>query len=141
MISVLLSAGAFAADQYCKHQIEQQAHPDREIWHGAIRITRYHNTGVFLSFLEGKGKLVRVLSTGAFGLLLVMACLARTKICRRGLTLLAGGGLSNQLDRYRRGYVVDYFSFRHLPKVVFNLGDIAVFLGAIMALAGFYLEE
>ena len=84
---------------------------------------------------------MRLLSTVASGLVIVLAGLARTRLCRLGLALLAGGGLSNQLDRYRKGYVVDYFSFRQLPQVVFNLGDIGIFLGALLTLLGFELEE
>ena len=51
--------------------------------------------------------------------------------------MIIGGGLSNLYDRMKRGYVVDYFSIRWkgLKKVVFNLGDICVFLGAAILLA------
>ena len=141
MIHFLVSAGLFAADQYCKHNIEQQKNPDRKLLGGEIRVTSYHNCGVFLSFLSGRERLVRLLSTVASGLFIVLAGLARTRLCRLGLALLAVGGLSNQLDRYRKGYVVDYFSFRQLPQVVFNLGDIGIFLGALLTLLGFGLEE
>ena len=45
-----------------------------------------------------------------------------------------GGALSNLYDRVFRGYVVDYFSvqWKGLKKVVFNLGDMFIFLGAMM---------
>ena len=48
------------------------------------------------------------------------------------LALVIGASLSNLYDRYVRGYVVDYFSLRFGPlkKVVFNLGDIFIFLGS-----------
>ena len=53
-----------------------------------------------------------------------------------GTSLVLGGGLSNLYDRMKKGYVVDYFSIRvgKLKKVVFNLGDIFIFLGAGMML-------
>ncbi len=141
MISFLLSACLFAADQVCKHNIERQADPNKELLGGEIQVTRYHNRGVFLSFFSGKERLVKVLSSLSFGLLLVLGVLARTRLCRVGLALLAGGGLSNQTDRYRKGYVVDYFSFRQIPQVVFNLGDMGIFLGALLALTGFSTEK
>ena len=48
--------------------------------------------------------------------------------------MVLGGALSNIIDRCRRGYVVDYFSFqvRGLKKVIFNLGDLFVFAGTIL---------
>ena len=48
------------------------------------------------------------------------------------LTLVLAGGLSNLLDRMKRGYVVDYFSiqWKALKRVVFNLADIFILLGS-----------
>lgn len=45
---------------------------------------------------------------------------------------ILGGAVSNLYDRMIRHYVVDYFSIQcgKLKKVVFNLGDIFVFLGS-----------
>lgn len=52
------------------------------------------------------------------------------------LSLVLGGAISNLYDRLVRRYVVDYFSlqFGKLKKVVFNLGDIFIFLGAAIFL-------
>lgn len=49
-----------------------------------------------------------------------------------GLSIALGGAVSNLYDRLVRGYVVDYFSieWKRLKKVVFNLGDMFVFLGS-----------
>lgn len=51
-----------------------------------------------------------------------------------GLSILLGGAVSNLYDRLARHYVVDYFSIQYgkLKKVVFNLGDFFIFLGAII---------
>ena len=51
---------------------------------------------------------------------------------KTALAVLLGGALSNLYDRYARRYVVDYLNVRAgaLEKVVFNLGDLFVFLGA-----------
>ena len=59
-----------------------------------------------------------------------------------GAALVLGGGLSNLYDRMKRGYVVDYFSVRveKLKKIVFNLGDIAVFLGAAVMFTAELIE-
>ena len=49
-----------------------------------------------------------------------------------GIAIILGGAISNLYDRLVRRYVVDYFSIQcgKLKEVVFNLGDIFVFLGS-----------
>ena len=51
-----------------------------------------------------------------------------------GLSIVLTGAASNLYDRFRRGYVVDYFSIRlkGLEKVVFNLGDMFIFFGSLL---------
>ena len=51
-----------------------------------------------------------------------------------GLSIVLAGAASNLYDRFKRGYVVDYFSIRvkGLEKVIFNLGDMFVFFGSLL---------
>ena len=48
------------------------------------------------------------------------------------VTFALAGGISNLYDRMKRGHVVDYFSieWKWLKRLVFNLGDIFIFLGS-----------
>ena len=48
-----------------------------------------------------------------------------------GFSLTLAGALSNIYDRITRHYVVDYFSVNwgKFKKVIFNLGDLFIFLG------------
>ncbi|WP_300638328.1 signal peptidase II, partial [uncultured Oscillibacter sp.] len=54
--------------------------------------------------------------------------------------LVAGGGLSNLWERLRRGRVYDYLRFPKAPgplgRYVYNLADLAIFLGAAGLLLG-----
>jgi signal peptidase II len=51
-----------------------------------------------------------------------------------GLSLIAAGAAGNLIDRFTRGYVVDFFHlyFRDFDYPVFNVADIAVLAGAIV---------
>ena len=63
------------------------------------------------------------------------------KLFKLGLALTLGGAISNVTDRVKRGYVVDYFSFncKKLKSIIFNLADMAIFLGsAFMLLASLF---
>ena len=124
----LIAIGVFLMDQFCKEKIEvKPATYDQEILDGWVTLTKYYNKGAFLNALSKKPKVVLALTAVMFGGV-VSWLLHRPGW---GLALLTGGAASNLTDRIRKGYVVDYFTVRPLPKIVFNLGDIAIFLGAI----------
>ena len=79
-------------------------------------------------------------AAGALGAFMTKKCCLAQKI---GLSMVLGGAISNLYDRLVKGYVVDYFSieFKRLKKVIFNLGDIFVFLGSLVFLIGELLED
>lgn len=68
--------------------------------------------------------------------------MAGKRLLKWGLTLLLGGAFSNTYDRLVRKYVVDYVSFnvplKGLKKVIFNIGDFCILIGALVSLAGYY---
>ena len=121
-------------DQGMKSEIEQETDGEfpRDLpgAKGRIRIHRNHNYGFPFGFLKEKPQLVTAVPlavssavAGALSMLLV----------RKGCGI----------DRFKRGYVVDYFSFSlpGIKKVVFNLGDLFVFLGTALFLLGEMGEE
>ena len=59
---------------------------------------------------------------------------------KTGMALLTGGALSNLSDRVLRGKVVDYFAFgsrwKKWSRLTFNLGDLCIAAGAVLALLG-----
>ena len=65
------------------------------------------------------------------------------KVQKLGIAMILGGALSNLYDRLVRRYVVDYFSIQcgKLKEVVFNLGDIFVFLGSGILFGAEILKE
>ena len=56
---------------------------------------------------------------------------------KAGLSMLLGGAFSNTYDRLKRKYVVDYFSFpvkwKWFSRIVFNLSDFGIIIGALVA--------
>ena len=106
-------------DQAFKAKIEEQKDESfpRELEgsKGKIKLYKNHNKGFSLGLFKGtKGRILEKLA----------------------VTLTLAGGISNLYDRMKRGYVVVYFSFewKFLKKLVFNLGDMFIFLGSGMML-------
>lgn len=140
MIYLLIVIAIFLTDLYIKNYIEKnkEVGKEEEILNGKIILTRYHNKGAFLNFLENKKKLLIYISGTLFGITLLIFVILlpqkRKSILKLALSFLIGGAASNMYDRVKRGYVVDYFSFSFYKKVVFNISDFCIFLGSLLAL-------
>lgn len=148
MFYILLIVIIFITDFIIKDYIEKnkEMHKSEEILDGKIILERYHNKGAMLNFLEHNVHLIKVISLSLFGvLLLFFACLLPRKdnrIMKFALSFMLGGALSNIYDRVKKGYVVDYFSFKFLKKVVFNISDICIFIGSfIIILLSFFKKK
>lgn len=136
MFYLILIAGIFLTEWKIKNYIEKnkEMHKKEEILGGNIVIERYHNKGAMLNFLENDVKVVKTISCTLLGVisLIFLFLLPKKgdKLLKFAMALILGGALSNVVDRFTRGYVVDYFSFKFLKKIVFNISDICIFIGS-----------
>ncbi len=98
-----------------------------------ITLQRVDNPGATLGILKNHKKpllILTVLSIGYLGYLWLVNW--GLSICfNLGMGLVIGGAVSNALDRFRLGYVIDYFSFNFRKSPVFNLGDMGILLGGL----------
>lgn len=138
MIYILIVLTIFLIENKIKQYIEDTKvmHKSEKILNGNIILERYHNKGIMLNIMQNNVKLVKIICTSLLGILLIVFALVipskGNRLLKLGLSLLLGGAISNVYDRFKRGYVVDYFSFKFLKKIVFNISDICIFLGSFM---------
>lgn len=146
LLWIQLALGLFQADLAVKREIENNPEFEKEhkLCGGAVQLKKLHNHGTAGGkFQDHMPSIIR--SSG----LMTIGCAAaffralfRTghTIQKLGLALLTGGALSNLYDRCRKGYVVDYVSFRTpfpwLNNLVFNLSDFFIFAGALFVCLG-----
>lgn len=103
---------------------------------GLVRIHKNHNAGFPFGFMKERPELVKgvplAVTSAMAGALCVLLQGKGKTIQKAGIAIIMGGAISNLYDRVVRGYVVDYFSIEWEPikKVIFNLGDMFVFLGS-----------
>ncbi len=145
-ISLGLAAGIFAGDQWLKNRAEECLREGETLsWCGGrLLIRKLHNSGMMLNLGESRRKLVALLSvilTGAAAAIFLVSFGQKgCGLLRLGLGTLLGGAFSNTYDRLKRKYVVDYFSFgvkwKNLRRVVFNLADLCVMIGAVLTVLG-----
>lgn len=104
-----------------------------------IIVTKSYNEGAALRVLEGHPLLLKCISGGGLVFLVIYLFLLMREERDRGVklavSLILGGGLSNYIDRFVRGYVIDYFTFAGKDKkvgrkVIFNLSDFCIFIGS-----------
>ena len=140
MITELLGLGVLAADQVLKQKIEKQD-PDTfpramDGSKGKILLYCFHNDGLPFGKLKEYPRLVKLLPTamtaGLCAEYLALKKKNKSPLMQSACALLICGSLSNLLDRFRLGYVVDYFSpqFGRMKKAIYNLGDFAIFIGS-----------
>lgn len=146
LIWIQLALGLFQTDLAVKHEIDENPDFDqeRELLGGRVRVKKHRNYGMAGGRFEGhmpaiiKGSgIVTLAGTGFFALKLLEK---GKEVQKLGYALLTGGALSNLYDRCRKGYVVDYVSFRtpfpRLNRLVFNLSDFFIMTGALLICIG-----
>ncbi|MBD5549000.1 MAG: signal peptidase II [Lachnospiraceae bacterium] len=138
--------GIFGLELKLKNKIEElktEGQTEKKCG-GFLLIRKYHNRGAFLNTGQERPKLITAISVLLAAVLTVLYILtlgtAGKRLLKWGLTLLLGGAYSNTYDRLVRKYVVDYVSFNlplGLRKVIFNIGDFCIMIGAFLSVVGY----
>lgn len=140
-------AAIFTGDLLLKNHMERRGLPEggeRPLWGGRLLLRRHHNRGAAFNVGEKHSAAVAavsvVLTTAAAAVLICSFGQRDNRLLQTGLAFLLGGAFSNTYDRLRRRYVVDYFSFgtrwKRLRRLVFNLSDFCIIIGALLAALG-----
>jgi signal peptidase II len=104
---------------------------------GLLRITGTRNTGAAFGIF-GNSALPLILLT-ALAVLLIGFYLWKAKptgLIGAGLTLILSGALGNLIDRAARGYVIDFIELEFVRFAIFNVADMAITLGCVLAFIG-----
>ncbi len=97
------------------------------------------NIGAAFSMGEGMGDMFALFAA-------IVVCAIAVYLCRAprvsrvetfGLALMAGGAIGNAVDRVLLGYVVDFIATDFISFPVFNVADIGITCGVVLAFIGF----
>ena len=146
MLWILTAVVVCVGDLIIKHYIDthKQENAHEPVAGGHIIITRFHNPGAMLGWMKEKPRLL--LGVTVLGLGVLTSGLAgalykkRSPLIKLGMALLLGGAASNAYDRIINKKVTDYFRIsigsKRLERIIFNLGDMAIFIGALLTVIG-----
>ncbi|MCQ2400842.1 MAG: signal peptidase II [Lachnospiraceae bacterium] len=139
---ILIGAGAFVTDQLFKSSIEMQ--PEEVFPHDVIgedvEFEKKYNDGLVMGAMRDNRKIVNMAPAAAAATSILYTA-TRDSDDTAGIiggSLVVGGALSNIYDRKRLGHVVDYIHVKKGPlsRIVFNLADLFIALGAVISLFG-----
>tara|TARA_Y100000814_G_scaffold262522_1_gene214288 strand:+ start:56 stop:499 length:444 start_codon:yes stop_codon:yes gene_type:complete len=137
MISLMVIALDQGSKQYVVHHFVYQNPVPLCAW---LNITLNFNSGAAFSFLANTSDWHRWFLSGlallisAILLVWIIQTEQNKKAALIAYTLILGGALSNLIDRFVFGYVIDFIDF-HLGGwhfATFNLADSAITVGAIL---------
>lgn len=130
MLTILTALTVFGACVSARWYLDRTSRRETERAGGRIRLRALRNGGAAFGLPIGK----RLLPGASFAALGMLWTQRRRSPLGVGLAL--GGGLSNLLERLRRGSVYDYVQFPRAPgrlkRYVFNLADFAILLGSLL---------
>lgn len=138
MIPYLLLLVAFAADRLSKRWAAAYLSEHGPTTFNALfSIREAYNKGIAFGMLQGTGQLVGWLSiVVVVTLFLYLRGLPGSmRLMRSGLALVIGGALGNLVDRVTVGEVLDFIEVPLRPGV-FNVADVMIQVGLILALIG-----
>lgn len=150
MVYIAIIITIFMCELLIKNYIEKNKTEDtyEPVLGGRIFIRKFFNRGALLNLGNKRRRIVAAVSLLFTVLMIVFFLVTLTmkgNTCLKlGLAFLLGGAFSNTYDRFKRKYVVDYFSFRsRFPRVadiVFNIADFCIAIGAAMAAIAVILD-
>ena len=103
-----------------------------------LSLTLVRNRGLSLGIGAGHPILVVLIAVVATAFVAVRLGRASTPMQRVGLAVILGGALGNLFDRLARGSVTDWIRLAWYPNS-FNLADLAIRLGLVVAVAAYTL--
>ncbi|MBQ6774586.1 MAG: signal peptidase II [Synergistaceae bacterium] len=104
--------------------------------------TLTYNTGAAFGMFRERPEIAFILSAVSFLALLAVCIFMKLKLWTRiGISIMAGGALSNMLERMFLGHVVDWIPFIFVKDLMFNLADVEIAAGALIILWSFTQKD
>lgn len=106
---------------------------------GVMKLFYVENRGAAFGMGEGSGWLfvLMALAVTVFVAIYLLRAPSLSKVEVIGLGMVVGGGIGNAIDRILFGYVVDFLATEFIDFPVFNVADIGITCGVVIAFTGF----
>ena len=141
LAALVVSLLGFAGDEVSKDLARRKlAGKDKELFGGKVKLMLRENKGFAMNKLESNRKAVVTVSAAVFAVLLVFYIPVVAgdgyRAVRPGFSLLFAGAAGNVYDRLVKGRVTDFINVSVFDKIVFNIADVLIVIGGLMAVIG-----
>jgi len=122
-------------DQYTKSYARTRLQ-GKHLKYKFFSLSLVRNHGAFRGLLKSRPKLL--ISIQGLGVVALTLAFMEAMIHRRekltivALLLIVCGGLANLIDRFKDGYVTDFFAIKWTKNLYYNLADMYIFLGSFL---------
>lgn len=112
---------------------------------GVFHLTYLENRGAAFGMLSNHRWVFMVISTVAVIAIIAFMLASYKKyyhpLLYASLSMIAGGGIGNMIDRVAAGYVVDFFDFCLIDFAIFNVADVFVCVGCGLTVLYIILDD
>lgn len=143
---LVLYAGDEAVKKYMVHHLDKGE--EKPVLGGKAILYRLENPGAAMGLGKDHQKALNLFAGSMLGILgarLLFRGKEQSRLEKTAMVLLTAGGLGNLTDRVCQGYVDDYIRIscknEKLSRVVFNLADVFVAVGAGLSVAAGLKKE
>jgi len=138
MIYILYAALFVIADRLTKHLAVRYLMPigSAKVLDGIFNLTYVENSGVAFGMLQNMHYIIVPVNIAIVSLciwLMLKAHKNNRKLFAFSLNLIIAGATGNIIDKILYGYVVDFLELAFIDFPVFNLADVFVCTGAVLA--------
>lgn len=140
-ICLLLTGAGFVADRSTKLYAEKKLpETGKMLSFGGIRLKKVTNRGFMMSTMSDRRRLIVGVSSAVFLILTVAYAVVLHnpgyKPLRLGFSLIMGGAAGNTYDRLFRDGVTDFIEVPIFKRIVFNIADVCIVVGGLLAMLG-----
>ncbi len=132
-------AFSILSDQITKYFVIEQVKPvgTRPFLEGIVRFRYTENTGAAFGIFKNHPWIFIAATFLAVFLILFYLFRNHKRVplfLGISLSMIAGGGIGNQIDRLARGYVVDFIDLQFMNFAIFNVADCFVTVGCFLVI-------
>ena len=141
-LSALICGSDLAIKETVKEKVEENS--KTYVFNERLILTKFYNPGAALGALKDYPFVLKgftLFGIGSLvGALTAISDMKNRGLQKLGLSMMIGGAVSNGYERFRFGKVTDYVQLNvknpKYRRVVYNIGDFAIFAGSIGVILG-----
>lgn len=133
-INLILILSLIALDQYSKYWIESSGVSQIDLIPGFIELKYSQNTGIAFSLFDNHPLVLTLVNSLIILIFIIYFIKSQSHLLSKNLPaiLIIAGGLGNLIDRYTKGYVIDFINPTFIDFAIFNLADCFLNIGVFL---------